>query len=89
MPLERLLAQTMSTDPRLRPKSAIDLADALNAIEQSLYGYDNATPFSFDIVAGKGVPKQNPTTDLGAEWGLPLHGKWDRRWRRSHLFSVG
>lgn len=43
--LERLLAQTMSKDPRLRPATAAELARSLNAIEQNEFGFARVTPF--------------------------------------------
>jgi len=43
--LERLLAQTLSKDPKLRPATAADLARALNVIEQTEFGFGRVTPF--------------------------------------------
>ena len=47
--LERLLATTMSKDPRLRPATAADLARSLNMIEQRELGFGRVTPFKVRV----------------------------------------
>jgi len=54
--LERLLAQTMSKDPKLRPATAADLARALNAIEQNEYGFGRVTPFKVRMDPASQMP---------------------------------
>jgi len=56
--LERLLASTMSKDPRLRPATAADLARSLNAIEQHELGFGQVTPFKVRQAAAPAAAPQ-------------------------------
>ena len=49
--LERLLAQSMSKDPDLRPATASQFAHALNTIERHEYGAAQTTPFKIKSTA--------------------------------------
>jgi len=73
--LERLLNQTMSKDPRLRPATAADLARALNAIEQNEFGFGRVTPFKVKMDPASQMPDVNPldarTADLTKFKAMP------------------
>jgi len=59
--LERLLAITMSKNPRFRPINATDLARALQTIEQQQYGFAQVTPFKIKTTQTKPAPAAAPT----------------------------
>jgi len=63
--LERLLALTMSKNPRFRPTSATDFARALQSIEQQQYGFAQVTPFKTRSTPT--TQTKTPTADIAYE----------------------
>ena len=55
--LERLLTQSMSKDPELRPVSATEFAHALTTIERHEYGLAHTTPFKVKSGVDAEIPQ--------------------------------
>lgn len=67
--LERLLAQSMAKNPRLRPRTALDFAQSLQGIEQELRLPRTKIPGSAGTGSSPG-PRSSPATPSGPTGGF-------------------